>query len=117
VASPSGCAGQATLPSDFPADFPIYPGAQLTAACKVPGNASTQWSVTWQTTDKLNSVQTYYVSALDKNDWTLAAYSGDIGTRFSATFQRTSNPKVQGSMDVTNSGGPTKIVLTLTTVP
>ena len=35
-----------------------------------------------------------------------------------ATFQRTSNAKVKGSMDVKNAGGPTSIIgLTLTTIP
>lgn len=105
------------MPAGFPADFPIYAGAQLTAACTVPGNGSTQWTVDWQTTGTLNTVQEYYVSALDKNDWVLLAYSGDINTRFSATFQRNSNANVNGSLNVTSSTGPTKIDLTLTTVP
>jgi hypothetical protein len=102
------------LPAGFPADFPIYPGAQLTAACSVAGGASTQWSVQWQTVDKLNPVQDFYMNALDKNDWVLGNDSGDINTRFSATFLRKSNPNAKGSLEVTNSGGPTKIALTLT---
>jgi hypothetical protein len=106
------------MPAGFPADFPIYPGTQLTAACRVPGSGSTQWTVQWSTTDNLNKVQEFYVSALDKNDWTLLAYSGDINARFSATFQRASNANVKGSMEVKNSGGPTTMIgLTLTTIP
>ena len=104
------------MPAGFPADFPIYAGAQLKAACMVPGTGSTQWTVEWQTTDKLNSVQAYYVNALNKNDWVLVAYSGDIDTRFSATFQRSSNANAKGSLDVTNAGGPTTIALVLATV-
>lgn len=77
-------------------------------------SGSTQWSVQWQTGDKLNPVQDFYMSALDKNDWVLGNDSGDINTRFSATFQRKSNANVKGSLEVTNSGGPTKIPLTLT---
>lgn len=115
TASPGGCPpGQATLPAGFPTDFPIYRGAQLIAACSVAGSGSTQWSVQWQTDDNLNSVQEFYMSALDKNDWVLGNDSGDINTRFSATFQRKSNPNVKGSLEATNSGGPTKIALTLT---
>jgi hypothetical protein len=105
------------MPSGFPADFPIYPGARLTAACAAPGNASTQWTVAWQTTATFDAAQVFYKSALDKNDWTLAGESGDFGTRFSADFMRKSNSKLTGSLTVTNSGGPTKITLTLTTVP
>jgi hypothetical protein len=118
AASPSGCpGGQTAIPSGFPADFPIYPGTQLTAACKVPGNASTQWTVQWQTTANLNDIQAFYVDALNKGDWVLLAYSGDINTRFSATLQRNSNANVKGSLEVKNSGGPTTIALALTTVP
>lgn len=62
------------------------------------------------------SVQAYYVNALNKNDWVLVAYSGDIATRFSATFQRSSNANAKGSLDVTNAGGPTTIALVLATV-
>ena len=114
-ASPSGCpAGQATSPAGFPADFPVYPGAKLTAACLLSGGGSTQWSVQWQTDDKLDPVQAFYMSALDKNDWVLGSNSGDVNTRFSATFQRKSNANVKGSLEVTNTGGPTKIALTLT---
>jgi hypothetical protein len=114
-ASPGGCPpGQAALPAGFPADFPIYRGAQLTAACLVTGSGATQWNVQWQTADKLNAVQDFYLSALDKNDWVLGNNSGDINTRFSATFQRKSNANVKGSLEVTNTGGPTKIALTLT---
>lgn len=77
-------------------------------------SGSTQWSVQWQTGDKLNPVQDFYMSALDKNDWVLGNDSGDMNTRFSATFQRKSNANVKGSLEVPNSGGPTKIALTLT---
>ena len=105
------------MPSGLPTDFPVYAGAQLTAACAVPASGSTTWSVEWQTTAKLDSIQAFYVSALDKNDWVLLAYSGDINTRFSATFQRSSNANAKGSLNVTNDTGPTKIALTLATVP
>lgn len=105
------------MPSGFPSDVPTYPGAQLTAACTAPGNGSTQWTVQWQTTDKLDAVQAFYLSALSKNDWNISGYSGDYGTRFTANFARNSNSKVTGTVNVTNITGPTKIALTLTTIP
>jgi hypothetical protein len=105
------------MPSGFPADFPIYPGVQLTTACSTSGSGSTQWTVAWQTSAKLNAIQAYYMSALDKDDWLLLDSSGDLNARFSATFQRKSNAKVKGSLDVKNTGGPTVISLALTTVP
>ena len=105
------------MPPGFPSDFPTYPGAQLTAACTAPGNGSTQWTVQWQTTDKLDVVQAFYVKALDKNDWTLLGYSGDVGTRFTANFARNSNAKVTGTLNVTNLTGPTILALALNTIP
>lgn len=104
------------MPSGFPADFPTYAGAQLTAACNVQGNASTQWTVVWQTAATLDAVQAFYMSALSKNDWNIVGYSGDYGTRFTANFARNSNPKVTGTVNVTNAG-PTKIALALSTIP
>ena len=105
------------MPAGFPADFPIYSGAQLTTACSVPANGSTKWTVEWQTTAKLDAVQAFYVNALGKNDWNLLGYSGDVGTRFTANFARNSNSKVTGTLNVTNSSGPTKIALDLNTIP
>jgi hypothetical protein len=105
------------MPSGFPADFPIYTGARLTAANSTPGSGSTKWTMEWQTLDTLSSVQAYYAVALDKNDWILLGYSGDINTRFSATFTRKSNHTLTNSLEVTNSAGLTKIDLVLNSIP
>lgn len=106
------------MPAGFPADFPIYPGAQLAAGCSAPGNGSTKWTVDWQTTATPDAVEAFYVSALDQNDWTLLGYSGDIGTRFTANFTRSSNAKVTGTLNATTDGTtPTKIALVLNTIP
>ncbi len=98
------------MPSGFPADFPIYPGARLTQASQVTNNGRTTWGVQWETLDGVDAVQSFYVKRLNSGDWTLTS-SGSSGGSFSAIFNRRSNQKDAGILAVELESDFTRITL------
>lgn len=88
-----------SMPNGFPSDFPIYPGARLTAANQVTANGQTSWGMQWETLDGVDTVQAFFVKKLNQGDWTLT-YSGTSNGAFSAIFSRKSNQKDAGILGV-----------------
>ena len=105
---------QVPMPSDFPSDVPVYPGARLTAAAGFPTSVSTSWGMEWETLDSVGKVLAYYQQKMNQGDWTMKV-SGSSQTAFSATFSRKSNPRVGGTVGANFNGGVTKIDLSLVT--
>ena len=105
------------MPTGFPSDFPIYPGARLTQAGKFASNGATSWGMGWQTLNGPSKVQQFYVGKLDSGDWRVVSHSGTATatTSYSATFRRRSDGRTTGTLRVAFSGGVTKISLVLTT--
>jgi hypothetical protein len=102
------------MPTGFPSDFPIYPGARLTKAANFPAGGSTIWGMEWQTVDRPSKVQTFFIGRLNAGDWVLLTSSGTADTPFSATFTRASDLRVTGTLRVAASATVTKISLLLT---
>jgi hypothetical protein len=105
------------MPSGFPADFPIYPGARLTKGADFPAGGSTIWGLEWQTVDRPSKVQPFFIGRLNAGDWVLLTSSGTADTPFSANFTRASDVRVTGTLRVAASATVTKISLLMTTVP
>lgn len=104
-----------SLPSDFPADFPIYPGSKLTgsfSATGTNGEKSSGVSVVWETSDDASKVGTYYKSALVSAGYKITTeYSQNSSTTL--TFEK---GDVSGFMGVTTgSDGKTAISVTMGT--
>ena len=104
-----------TLPSSFPADFPVYSGARPTEQVVLSSNGGTTWEVTWQTLDGVDKVQSFYTDALKSGDWTIT-FEGQTSGQYSATFTRKSNSKFTGlmSVDTTTKPGVTTVTVVLT---
>jgi hypothetical protein len=101
------------MPSGFPPDVPIYPGARLTAAGSFTSSGQpTAWGMEWETLDSVDKVQAFYSSKLSQGDWTID-FSGSTGSKFAATFKRKSNPKSTGAIGVDGSSGVTRISMSL----
>jgi hypothetical protein len=98
------------MPSAFPADFPVYPGARLTQASEVTNNGQTTWGMQWETLDGVDAVQGFYVRRLNSGDWTIS-YNGSSGGNFSAIFSRRSNQKDAGILAVELESDVTRITL------
>jgi hypothetical protein len=101
-----------TMPNGFPSDFPVYPGARLTAAKQVLANGQTTWGVVWETLDGVDRVQIFYTRKLNEGDWTLT-YNGSTGGTFSAIVSRKSNQKDAGILTVESESNVTHIALAL----
>jgi hypothetical protein len=105
-----------SLPSNFPSDFPIYPGARTTTEQATTTSSTTSWVVTWETLDGLDMVQSYYSAQLKQNDWTVTLETSSSGD-YSATFARKSNANAGGLLIVNNTDKPgvTTMALVLST--
>jgi len=98
------------MPSGFPSDFPIYPGARLTQASQLTNNGQSTWGMQWETLDGVDAVQGFYVKRLNSGDWTIT-YNGSSGGNFSAIFNRRSNQKDAGILAVELEADVTRITL------
>ena len=98
------------MPSGFPSDFPIYPGARLTQASQLTNNGQSTWGMQWETLDGVDAVQGFYVKRLNSGDWTIT-YNGSSGGNFSAIFNRRSNQKDAGILAVELESDVTRITL------
>jgi len=101
-----------SLPSDFPKDFPVYPGAKLTgsfSANGTNGEDSKGVSVVWETMDEASKVGTYYKSSLVSAGYTISTeYSQADSTTL--TFEK---GNVSGFMGVAK-GSDSKTAISVT---
>lgn len=116
------------MPTGFPSDFPIYPCSRLihgekAPLCESPGlncvPGVSVWLTTWETLDSLSQAHRFFKSWLNYGDWTCGGVGySNCGSSISSggyffQFNRKSNPKSYGSMNVTSASGVTKIDLAL----
>ncbi len=72
------------IPTDFPKDFPIYPGTTVTSSLSgnQTGNGNGFW-LTLTTDDSTEKVTSFYESNLKTNGWTLNTTQGaGVGTNW-----------------------------------
>ena len=106
--------GSGKIPSNFPKDFPIYPGAKVEG--NISGSETAAQKGFWlilSTTDASDKVAAYYETNLPSNGWTIGS-TMNVGA--SSTWEVTKNDLtggvVIGSDDKTKG---TSIVITLGT--
>lgn len=68
------------LPDNFPADFPIYPGAKIVSSWTNEGDTDIGVSVIWETDDQLNEVKDYYSTNLKSNGWMVSNEASTDGS-------------------------------------
>jgi hypothetical protein len=100
------------MPSGFPADVPIYPGARLTAAASFTGTGQTTWGLNWETPDSIAKVQAFYSTKLNQGDWSIT-FSSNTPASFAATFNRKSNSRFGGLLGADGSSGVSRITMSL----
>lgn len=100
--------GTASVPDNFPKDFPLYPGAKITSSLSgsKSGDQNGIW-LTLTTGDGLDKVSSYYKTELVKNGWgEEASYTAGDTTTLTVTKGTWS-----GSLAITNADGETQIVI------
>ncbi len=65
------------LPSNFPEDFPIYPGATIEESFISRDAEIEALSVVWMTTDSVEQVGEYFDNELGNSGWSVEYTSGD----------------------------------------
>lgn len=103
--------GGGSIPTDFPKDFPIYPGAKVTSSLSggQQENGNGFW-VTLATEDTTTDVVTYYKTALNTNGWSVqASYTAD-----DTTTQTVKKGILSGNISIMRADeGTTQIVIVL----
>jgi hypothetical protein len=98
------------LPSDFPADFPIFKDANLTGTVKGEQEGQSGYFATWDTDASVQDVTDFYKDALDKEPWkTSGVFTSSEGTVI--TFARTDNESFGGGVTVGSSDDKTQFVV------
>jgi hypothetical protein len=104
---------EVAMPAGFPADFPIYPHARLTAAAPFASSGQMAWGMEWETTDPELKVQAFYMKQLAEGDWLFTLVQGR-NNAIDGTFTRKSNSQVKGTLEVNQDAGViTRILVSL----
>lgn len=99
----------------LPADFPQYPGAQLTREYTYLGTTAHagdthECDETFDSNDDVSAVTDYYTSHLNAGDWKVTSSDAANGT---IDFARVSRPQTVGSMLLLGRGQHTTIAIKL----
>jgi hypothetical protein len=101
------------LPSDFPKDFPVYPGARPTFFGGDSSFGTTILTINWETTDSIDQAYAWYQTSLDQGDWTISSKTAGADGD-SISFARKSKSSCVGDMAISQrSPGVTQINVTV----
>ena len=104
-----------TLPGDFPKDFPIYPGARPVFVGGDSSFGTTTWTVNWETTDSVYTMDAFYQAHLSQGDWKITVHGEDAVNGDTISFVRKSNSSKTGDLVISERYlGVTQLALTLT---
>jgi hypothetical protein len=91
------------LPSDFPNDFPIFEGANLTGTVTGEQEGQSGYFATWETDASMQDVTDFYKQALDKDPWkSSGVFTSGQGTVI--TFARADNENFGGGVTISGDG-------------
>jgi hypothetical protein len=106
---------QVNPPVGFPADFPVYPKARLTAGASFRSPGQAAWGMEWETTDQPAEVDAFYVKKFESSDWklTVTAQAPEAPDRYGGSIVRKSNPAESGTFMINADYGMVMINLAL----
>lgn len=93
------------LPANFPAGFPIYPGAKVTSSWTAKGENGDGISAIWETAADPGQVAEYYKTELNKAGWQMSSSYEQNGS-YNYSF---SKDKTIGLVGITKSANTTTI--------
>jgi len=98
------------LPSDFPADVPLYPGAKVQGSVAAAGQTGGGHYVGLVTSDSLDAVAAWYKSHVVSEGWTVASDATINGTVILGATKDNRNLAVT----ITSSNGQVSVGLAVT---
>lgn len=84
----------------LPADFPVDPGMTKVTAFRLAGTCT----AAYRTNGSSNSVENYYLTALNENGWQVLSHNATV-----IRFQRAARPAEAGAVTVTTRRGSTAV--------
>jgi hypothetical protein len=91
------------LPKEFPDDFPIFKGANLTGTVAAEQEGKTGYVATWEADASTQEVTDFYKGALDKDPWkTAGVFTSSEGTLIS--FTRADDENFGGAVTISGNG-------------
>jgi len=91
------------LPKEFPNDFPIFKGANLTGTVAGEQEGKTGYVATWETDASTQEVTDFYKEALDKDPWkTAGVFTSSNGALIS--ISRDDNENFGGAVTISGDG-------------
>lgn len=103
-----------SIPNGFPRDFPIYPNAKITSAWKSGEDKVQGFSLVLESSDKLESISSFYDSELASAGWNIENTSGSIQTKEINSVTLSFNKDAsKGFIGLVENGGRVIISLSL----
>ncbi|HTM68089.1 MAG TPA: hypothetical protein VL426_02215 [Candidatus Binatia bacterium] len=107
--------GTATLPKDFPGDFPTPPGATLTSSSSVTADGQHTFTLSWTTTASVSDTRAFFEKELAAKDWRITATS-EVEGSVTIVFERgaaDAQVKDTGYATIATQDGKTVVTLLL----
>jgi hypothetical protein len=112
----SGGNGTATLPKNFPSDFPVVADGTVTSSLSTnTSEDGTAYSVTWTTTQEVSAVNDFFQKTLVEKGWRITS-SAEINGSYIIAFERgpeDAPKKDGGQIIISTEEGKTSVGLTL----
>ncbi len=96
-------------PVNFPAGFPVYPGAKVTSSWTAKGENGNGTSAIWEVVAEPDKVAEFYKTELSKAGWQISSSYEQNGS-YNYSF---SKDKTVGLVGITKSGDTTTISIAL----
>jgi len=108
--------GAATMPRDFPGDFPLPSGATLDSSGSITAEGQQTFTLAWSTSASVADTRAYFENELKAKGWRITATT-EVEGSVSIVFERgpaDAEKKDGGYLAITTEEGKTKIVMWLT---
>jgi len=97
------------LPSDFPKDLPIYPGADYKGGVTSTQEGTTGFYASWETGDSVDKVKSWYEDELKDNDSWKSSGTFSSGDTYTNSLERKDGAKKIALITVSGDSGKTVI--------
>ncbi|MBI5814948.1 MAG: hypothetical protein HZB29_04990 [Nitrospinae bacterium] len=103
----------ATLPADFPKDFPVIAGAKITASSRMSQGKATVFNVVWEAAKDIKQAGDYYTGELTEKGWKFTMSTDTDDASAKAIERQRGNNRQDGTLALKKKDTGSEIVLIL----